>query len=155
MFLKPYIWSFTSAPTENLLGICELLENCGQMKLLFRLWALMSKAGLYSCTLIHRHSRWRKDGQFHQSPSPTHGGGLKVAVSFLLSLRHSFTFCYPLVYLSTLSVYTSLILTLFPPLSLSLCLFLCFPIGLSLCPFGHFRCLTFLGLSFCLAGQQG
>lgn len=78
----------------------------------------------------HRHSRWRKGGQFHQSLSPAHGGGLKIAVLFV-SHSQSFTFSYPLVYLSTLSVYTSLIL----PVSLSPHLLISLALSFSLFPY--------------------
>lgn len=99
------------------------------MKLLFLLWTVMSEVGLYSCTLIHTDTQG--GGKVDSFISHwAHGGGLKIAV-FFVSHSQSFTFSYPLVYLSTLSVYTSLIL----PVSLSPHLLISLALSFSLFPY--------------------
>lgn len=125
VFLKPYFWIITWSPTG---------ESSGNLWITWKLWVNEAFVPAVSChersgivfmqPYTHRHSRWGKDGHFHQSLSPAYGGGLKVAVSFLsLTVTLSLS-SYPLVYLSTLSVHTSLILpvSLSPQFSLSLCL---------------------------------
>lgn len=155
MFLKPYFWLFTWSPT----GV-----SSGNLGITWKLWVNETFVLAVNChewsgivfmhSYTHRHSRWRRGGQFHQSLSPAHGGGLKIAVLFV-SHSQSFTFSYPLVYLSTQSIHLSFSLSLPTSWSLSLCLSLCFPTGLSFCPSGHFWCLTFLGQSSWPAGMRG
>lgn len=129
VFLKPYFWVFTWSPTG---------ESSGNLWITWKLWVNEAFVPAVSChersgivfmhPYTHRHSRWGKDGHFHQSLSPAHGGALKVAVSFLsLTVTLSLS-SYPLVYLSTVSVHTSLILpvSLSPLLSLSVSLTLSF-----------------------------
>lgn len=119
-------------------------------KFSFWLWAVVSKVGLYLCTPIFTDIQGGgKINSFisHWGPpwiSPSHS--------------HSFTFSYPLIYLSTLSVYTSLIRLSLVLLSLSLCLFplfFCWSVSLPFWSFLVFDLPWAVFLSSWPAGMRG
>lgn len=54
---------------QTLRGTCELLENCGYV--FFLAVSCHERNGIvFMRSYTRRHSRWRKDEQFHQSLSP-------------------------------------------------------------------------------------